>query len=314
MKESKFSNFVFNSKINTSLVASPNISVNVDLTQDNYSVSFKHEGSVGTFPLGHYYNFKALFELEDRLKHTDYHVLSGTNKEFILIKELLNSSVYERAIRSYKENPEGIFMIDGEKRIIKRDENDALIYAINDKKDQLNEDLLQLAQFSSANFIDQMYKESEDVIKSMKKYNHDFYCESLLLINEQILKKMGISLHTLPFIERAAVHSVDSILEKNIAWLILNKKTIEFRDILKEDMEFNESVMKDKFVEKSFNSLEKLYDSLQDVSSKTTSVIDKHFNRVLNDYAGSSLMKKETQDNIMRAKKLIDNKYSQQNK
>ncbi|PIN80774.1 hypothetical protein COV13_03050 [Candidatus Woesearchaeota archaeon CG10_big_fil_rev_8_21_14_0_10_32_9] len=308
MSKRNFSRFV--SQKPRKLVATPNIIVNIDPTQNNYAATFNQQGALETFPLGHYYNFKALFDLEDKLKNTDYHLLSGSDEEFILMKELLKDPAFERAMSNYKKQSEDDVGSEGVSKIILKDSNDALIYAINDRKSRLNDDLIYLAWFSNPEFFGKLNDESTWVEKNIRKYNHDFYADTLFMLNAQLGKKFGRELYEIPFLERSAINKVDEVLEKNLAWFVLNKQSEKFGDLIKEDIEFNAGVMKDTFVEKSLNQLNKFYTKISDVSLTNLKLIDNHFNRILADYATSSLIRVETQEGILDAKRILEKRYS----
>lgn len=293
-----------------SLVATPNIAINIDPVKNIYAVTFNQQGAIETFPLGHYYNFKALFDIEDKLKHTDYQLLSGSAEEFILMKELLKDPAFERAMNSYKTHSEVAVTSEGASKTLLKDSNDALIYTINDRKSRLNDDFIYLAWFSNPEFFGKINNESMWVEQNISKYDRDFYADTLLMLNVHLEKKFGRELYDLPFLERHAINKIDAVLEKNLAWLVLSKQSEKFGNLIKEDLEFNADVMKDRFVEKSLNQLNKFYNKLFEVSSNNLKLVDRHFNSVLADYAGSSLIKPETKEGILDAKRILEKKYS----
>jgi len=293
-----------------SLVATPNVTINIDPVKNIYAVTLNQQGAIETFPLGHYYNFKALFSLEDKLKHTDYHLLSGSAEEFILMKELLKDPVFERVMNSYKTHSEAAVTSEGTSKTLLKDSNDALIYTINDRKSRLNDDFLYLAWFSNPDFFGKLINESKWVEQNISKYNRDFYADTLLMLNVHLEKKFRLELYELPFLERRAVNKLDAVLEKNLAWFVLSNQSEKFGNLIKEDLEFNAETMKDDIVEKSLNQLDKFYNKLFVVSSANLKLVDKHFNTVLNDYVGSSLIKLETKEGILDAKRILKKKYS----
>lgn len=311
MKHSKLDVFAHNSSVNKDLLASKNIILNANQSKNNYALTFKGENGE-TFPLGDFFGFKDLSDLEEKLKHNDYHLLNQTNRDYGLVLELLKSSAFEKAVNHYKNAPNKVVIENGFEKIRKRDDNDALVFAINIRKSNLLDELLYLSNYDNKKTKDELYSELDDLSKIVSSHDRSFYAETLLMLKENVFDKVNFKLYALPLIERTYFSKLDDLLEKEAAWKIINFKAREFKDVVGKDLEFNDGVLKDSFVYKALTRLDSLYEVLIDISNKASDLMGTHLNVLSTDFADASLIKRKNIGGLKSTRDLINKKYSAQ--